>query len=30
LAEGILHDQKCLIIDFEENRKREFWINFLP
>ena len=30
LAEGIVHVQKCLIVDPEMLRNREYWLKFLP
>ena len=30
LAEGIVQDQKVVIVDNDEIRKRDFWLKFLP
>jgi hypothetical protein len=30
LAEGIVRNQKCIVIDNEIFRKRDFWLKFLP
>jgi uncharacterized protein (DUF2225 family) len=30
LAEGIVHNQKCLVVDNDVHRNRDFWLKFLP
>ena len=30
LAEGIVRNQKCIVIDNDIFRKRDFWLKFLP
>jgi len=30
LAEGIVRNQKCLVVDNDVFRKRDFWLKFLP
>lgn len=30
LAEGIVNEQKCIVVDNETHRKREDWLKFLP
>jgi len=30
LAEGIVQRQKCIVVDNDSMRKRDFWLKFLP